>query len=516
MSENHNSTALKMDSVSKSFGGFQALRSVSFCCQEAEVHGLVGENGAGKTTLVKILAGEYQPDKGDVFLRGEKLNFKNPRQAKEKGISLIHQESTLIPYLNAAENLFLGKEPRSRLGFIDSTTLYQRAKEVLDQLNIALELEAVVARLTVAQRQLLEIAKSLQENPQILIMDEPTAALQRNEIDTLFSLIKRIKRQGKRVIFISHRLEEVFEIADRITVLRNGEAVLTVSSEQITKDRLIEAIIGRRLEKFFPPKAKKKGKELIRIEDLTRSQNIRNVNLVLREGEMLGIAGLEGQGQHSLLRTLFGADLSAERKGEVKVKGRSINLAHPKYTVRVGFGFVSDDRHTEGLVLNLSVEDNISLPGLYKRARLGFIKSRIEKETVEKGIKALSIKAPSRNSPVKYLSGGNQQKVVLAKWLAADTDVFIFDEPTRGVDIGTRAEIYRIMRDLANEGKAIIISSRDLDEVIGMSDRIAVIHKGKIIKEFESGELSQEETLDLITRVPREEKEKQLKKSTGR
>lgn len=508
VSESHNQIILEMQSVSKSFGDSQALKNASFCCQEAEVHGLVGENGAGKTTLMKILAGEFQPDKGDIFLRGRKVSFKNPRQAKEEGISLIHQELTLIPYLNVAENLFLGKEPCSRLGFIDSTTLYQRAREALSQLNIELDLDTPVVRLTVAQRQLVEIVKTLQENPQILIMDEPTAALERNEIDILFSLIKRIKGQGRTVIFISHRLEEVFKIADRITVLRNGEAVLSMPSEQITKDKLIEAIIGRRLEKFFPPRSEKKGKELIQIKNLTRNGNIQGVNLIVREGEILGIAGLEGQGQHSLLRTLFGADFSRERKGEVKFEEKSINLTHPKYTVRVGFGFVPDDRHKEGLVLNLSVKENISLPGLYKRARLGFIKSRIEKEIVEKSVKALSIKVPSEKSLVKYLSGGNQQKVVLAKWLATDTDVFIFDEATRGVDIGTRAEVYRIMRDLANQGKAIIISSRDLDEVVGMSDRVAVIHRGRIIKEFESGELSKEEILNLITRVPREEKEK--------
>ena len=509
MSKSHNHPIiLAMQSIRKSFGDSLALKSVSFSCREGRVHGLVGENGAGKTTLMKILAGELQLDKGDIFLRGEKVIFKNPRQAKEERISLIHQQFTLIPYLNVAENLFLGKEPRSRLGLIDSNSLYRKAKEALLQLNIELDLGTPVVRLTIAQRQLLEIAKSLQENPQILIMDEPTATLERNEVDILFSLIKRIKHQGKTVIFISHRLEEVFEIADRITVLRNGEAVLSVPSEQITKGKLIEAVTGRKLEKFFPSKSEKKGKELIQIKNLTRSGNIQDVNLIVREGEILGIAGLEGQGQHGLLRTLFGADLSAEKQGEVKLRKKSINLTHPKYTVRVGFGFVPDDRHTEGLVLNLSVKDNISLPGFYKRARLGFIKSRSEKEIVEKGVNALSIKIPSENSLVKYLSGGNQQKVVLAKWLATDTDVFIFDEPTRGVDVGTRAEIYRIMRDLANEGKAIIISSKDLDEVIGMSDRIAVIHKGRIIKEFEAEEASKEEILDLITKVPPEEKEK--------
>jgi len=506
VSASSDQVVLEMRSVSKSFGDFQALRDVSFSCRRGEVHGLVGENGAGKTTLMRILVGEFQPDKGDIFLKGEKVIFKNPRQARENGISLIHQEFALVPYLNVAENLFLGREPRSRLGFIDSATLYKKAKEILQKLNIELDLDTPVVKLNIARRQLLEIAKSLQEDPQILIMDEPTAALERNEIEVLFSLIRRIKQQGRTVIFISHRLEEVFEIADRITVLRNGETVLTVPSSEITKERLIEAIIGRRLESFFPPKSTKRGKVIIQMRNLNcGDKDIKDVSLTVREGEILGIAGLEGQGQHTLLKTLFGANLSSENKGEIKVKGKSVNLTHPRNAVGIGFGFVPDDRHTEGLVLDLPVKVNISLPGLYKRAKLGFINARREKEIVKKNIEIFSIKVPSESILVKYLSGGNQQKVVLAKWLAADTDVFILDEPTRGVDIGTRAEIYRMLRELANQGKAIIINSRDLDEVVGMSDRIVIIHRGKIIKEFEAGKASKEKILDLITQASAEE-----------
>jgi ABC-type sugar transport system ATPase subunit len=508
-SDSGDDVILRTEGVSKTFGSVQALDTVSFVCQKGEVHGLVGENGAGKTTLMKILAGEFQPDQGDIFLRDERVEFRNPRQSKEKGISLIHQELSLVPYLNVAENLFLGKEPRTRFGFIDSETLYEKTAEALGQLEIELDLDTPVVRLTIAQKQLLEIAKSLQENPQILIMDEPTAALERQEIDILFTLIRRIKGQGQTVIFISHRLEEVSEITDKITVLRNGKAVLSTDSDKISKDELIEAIIGRRLEKFFPPKAEKIGKEFLTVTNLSRGEKIQRVNLTVREGEILGIAGLEGQGQHMLLRTLFGADLSPDDRGEITLKGRTIRTAHPRHAVRMGFGYVPGDRRTEGLVMNLSVRENVSLPGLYKRARGGFINGEAELRIVEETTRALRIKISSQNSQVQYLSGGNQQKVVLAKWLAADADIFILDEPTRGVDIGTRAEIYNILRDLANRGKAIIISSRDLDEVLGLSDRIAIIHKGRIVDEFEAAGVSKERILGIITGVVRKEEGQQ-------
>ena len=504
--ENENNVVLEMRSVRKSFGQVRALQDVSFICKTGEVHGLVGENGAGKSTLMKILAGEYQPDQGDIFIDGHRVDFKNARQSKEKGISLIHQEFALIPYLSVVENLLLGKEPRTRLGFIDRSALYGKAEKTMEQLEIKLDLDAPVSRLTLAQKQLLEIAKSVQENPQILIMDEPTAALERHEIENLFSLIRRIREQGKTVVFISHRLEEVFEIADRITVLRNGEVVTTIESSRVTKDDLIEAIIGRKIEKFFPPKGENFGSELVEIEDLTRDDKLKKVNLTLRAGEIVGLAGLEGQGQHILLRALFGADFSAHTKGEVRFRGKKVSLSHPQSTTRVGFGYVPGDRQAEGLILTLTVGDNISLPGLAKRARCGIVKCRLENDIAESNIQALSIKVPSRDTPVNNLSGGNQQKVVLAKWLAADSDVLIVDEPTRGVDIGTRADIYALMRELANQGKTIIFSSRDLDEVLGLSDRVAIVYGGRVVDQFKTDTFSKQDILDQITRVPQEEK----------
>jgi len=504
--EKEKQVALEMESVSKAFGQVQALEDVSFSCKAGEVHGLVGENGAGKSTLMKILAGECQPDQGDVFIKKEKVKIKNPRQAKEKGISLIHQEFALIPYLSVVENLFLSKEPLTRLGFIDKTALYANARETLRELEIHLPLDSPVTKLTLAQSQLLEIAKSVRENPRILIMDEPTAALQKHEIENLFSLIRRIKRQGKTVIFISHRLEEVFEIADRITVLRNGTVVSTVKSSSASKDELIEAIIGRKLDKVFPPKGADFGPELVEIKNLTRGENLKNVNLTLRAGEIIGLAALEGQGQHILLSALFGADFSSIKKGEVRLRGKRISLAHPRYPARAGFGYVPGNRQAEGLVLNLTVGANISLPGLAKRAWHGLVKCRSENEIADAQIKALSIKVFSRDTPIKNLSGGNQQKVVLAKWLAVESDVFIVDEPTRGVDIGTRADIYALMRKLANQGKTLILCSRDLDEVLGLSDRVAIIYGGRIVDEFKTENVSKQYILDIITKVPQEEK----------
>jgi len=497
--------ALEMRSVKKAFGNMLALEDVSFSCRYGEVQGLVGENGAGKSTLMKILAGELQPDEGMIFIKGERVEFKNPRQAREKGISLIHQEFSLVPYLTVAENIFLGSEPRNRLGLIDSRSLHRRSREILDQLQIDLELEAVVASLSLAQKQLVEIAKSLQTDPQILIMDEPTAALERPEIENLFALISRIKAQGRTVVFISHRLEEVFEITDHISVLRNGQVIGTFASSGVTKDELIEAIIGRKLGQFFPPKSKAIGRELLRLKGLIRDSSVRGVDLSLRGGEILGLAGLEGQGQHVLLRALFGADLSVKADGEVTLNDQPLDLSHPRCTIMSGLGYVPGDRQAEGLILNLSVADNISLPGLAKRTNCGLICRADEAGLAQSEVKTLAIKVSSLDTPVKTLSGGNQQKVVLAKWLASDTDIFILDEPTRGVDIGTRAEIYGLMRELANQGKAIVMSSRDLDEVIGMSDRVAVVYRGKIIREYEADSCSKEHILDIITRVPEEE-----------
>ena len=500
-------TMIRTRSITKEFGIVSALQEVSFSCRKGEIHGLVGENGAGKSTLMKILVGEYPPDQGEIFLKEKKVAFKNPRQSREAGISLIHQELSLVPYLNVAENIFLGKEPRTRLRFIDSPRLYEAARAALKSLNLELDLHTPAVNLAIAQKQLIEIVKSLQDGPQILIMDEPTATLEQSEIDRLFALIKQIKDQGKTVIFISHRLEEIAEITDRITVLRNGKKILCVDTPKITKNELIEAIIGRKLEKLFPPKTEMVGGELITCKGLTTKGKLQEVNLTLRAGEILGIAGLEGQGQDSLLKRLFGADLSSDGNGEILFRGEKLNLSHPKDAVHVGFGYVPGDRRTEGLIMNLPTQFNISLPGLHKRAKSGFVDAKLEEEIFKKSVKSVSIKIASPNTLVKNLSGGNQQKVVLAKWLAADTDVFILDEPTRGVDIGTRAEIYTLLRNLANRGKGIIISSRDLDEVMGLSDRIAVISKGKIIHEFKAGEISKQEILDLITKGAQEKKE---------
>ena len=502
---NKSDISLETRLVSKSFGNVHALKDVSFLCRSGEVHGLVGENGAGKSTLMKILAGECQPDSGAIIIRGEPVNFKNPRHSKEKGISLIHQEFFLVPYLNVAENILLGSEPKNRLGLISNRLLYQRSRDILNELKIELDLHREITQLSIAQRQLVEIAKSLQSNPQILIMDEPTAALERNEIDNLFSLIRRLRDQGRTVIFISHRLEEVFEITGNITVLRNGRLANTFDSAHVSKEELIEAIIGRRLEKFYPAKVSNIGKTILEVRDLSRNGKIAAININLREGEILGIAGLEGQGQHELMRAIFGADLCNDGTGEVCLKGKEVCLGHPKFTVRSGFGYVPADRQEEGLILHLSLAENISLPGLYKRTKLGFISKQKEEKAIQSQVDVLKIKAFSYDTPVKKLSGGNRQKVVLAKWLATDADVLVFDEPTRGVDIGTRAEIYSLMRDFANKGKAIIMTSRDLDEVIGLSDRIVIMYRGRIIEEYLAESCSKEHIMDVITRVPAEE-----------
>ena len=505
MSKERSLIALAMSKVYKAFGRVVALDGVSFECHGGEVHGLVGENGAGKSTLMKILAGEYQPDQGRIFISGEPVLFRHPRQSKEMGISLIHQEFSLVPHLSVAENVVLGTEPRTRLGLIDWPALRRQVGRILDELHIELDPSRPVAELDIAQRQLVEIAKSLQADPRILIMDEPTAALERNDIEILFSLINRIKSQGRAVIFISHRLEEIFEITDRVTVLRNGRAVATFAEGEVTKDQLIEAIIGRKLEKYFPPKSSSVGEEVLRLEDFGWNGRLEGIGLSLHRGEILGLAGLEGQGQHVLLKALFGAEISGGRRGRMVCKKRAVRIDHPRDAVRLGLGYVPGDRQAEGLVLNLSLADNISLPGLYKRNFCGLINCSDEVGLAGENAARLSIKTGSTETAVANLSGGNQQKVVLAKWLASGAEVFILDEPTRGVDVGTRAEIYNLLRGLAEEGKAVIMSSRDLDEVIGLSDRVAVIHSGRIVKLYQAEDCHKQHILDIITRTHRAE-----------
>lgn len=491
---------LELKDICKSFGNVYALNNVTMSFQGGKICGLVGENGAGKTTLMRILAGEIQPDKGLIFINRNEVHFKNPRQSKHAGISLIHQEFSLIPYLSVAENLFLGKEPLNKFGLIDWKIVYKESKKLIHGLGIDFNVESPVIKLTTAEKQLLEIAKSLQEDPSILILDEPTAALEQKEVQVLFKIIENIKAQGKIVIFISHRLEEVIEISDIISVLRNGQLVLTKASAELAKDDLIKSIIGRKIESFFPPKSSSEKRKLIEIKGLHRDGKFKNINMNIFRGEILGLAGLEGQGQQDILYAIFGADVSFRGSGKILYKGRDLKLKHPEDAVLAGFGLVPGDRFEEGIIPNLPVKENILLPGLFRISRHGFINRRKEEKIVKETISNLSIKVANSSQLIKCLSGGNQQKVVLGKWLSMDTDVLFLIEPTQGVDIGTKEEIYKILRSIADKGKAIIFTTRDIEELIGLSDRIYIIYKGEITKELTSSSLTKEQVLDKITK----------------
>jgi ribose transport system ATP-binding protein len=486
---------LAMRSMVKSFPGVQALRGVNLTLHRGEVLALVGENGAGKSTLMKLLGGADRPDAGTIAVDGDERTFQSPHDSRRAGIAVIYQEFNLVPALTASENIFLGQEV-TRAGFLDHRGERRRAAELFRRLGVEIDLDAPCSRLTTAQQQLVEIAKALSFEARIIVMDEPTAALTAHETDRLLDIIRELRRSGIGIIYISHRLDEIFAIADRVTILRDGANVDERPIERITRGELIERMVGRELKDEFPPRSVALGPARLDVVGLRRGRAVRDVSFSVRRGEILALTGLVGAGRTETVRLLFGAD--KREAGEIHLDGRRLDVRSPRDAIAAGIGLLTEDRKLQGLVLGSSVRENFALPNLNRLTRFGFVQRRQERDEFARYVDALKIRIPHQEQRARNLSGGNQQKVVLAKWLARRCDVLIFDEPTRGVDVGAKYEIYVLMNQLAAEGKAIVMISSELPEVLGMADRILVMHDGRVTGELaDARRATQEQIMQL-------------------
>ena len=494
---------LRIVGASKSFPGVQALDDVRLELRHGEVHALVGENGAGKSTLMKLLSGIHQPDSGEFFLDGEKIEITSPRQAQELGISIIHQEFNLMPDLSVAQNIFIGREPRVGRFFLSEAALNRRATELFDRLGLALDPTSPVGELTVAKQQMVEIAKALSYNARVLIMDEPTAALNDVEVETLFGLIRRFTTPETGVIYISHRMHELKEISDRITVIRDGHYVDTLDTGPAKVPQVISLMVGRTISGEQRQVAGRPAEPILTVTGLSTKGMLKDVSFDLRQGEILGFAGLMGAGRTEVARAIVGAD--RKESGVVSLHGTEVSIANPAEAARLGIGYLSEDRKKYGVLLERNVRDNVVLASMANYlGALGFVNDRKIDKTARQFVSTLKIKTPSTAQLVKNLSGGNQQKVVVAKWLIRDCDVLIFDEPTRGIDVGAKDEIYALLNELAAEGKAIIMISSELSEVLRMSHRIAVMCEGRLTAVLDNAEATQENIMDYATRFSAE------------
>lgn len=492
---------VSMEGIEKSFPGVHALSQCRFELLAGEVHALVGENGAGKSTLMKLLAGVYSKDAGRILVKGQEVEIPNPRAAQLLGISIIHQELNLMYHLSVAQNIFIGREPRlNRLPFLlDEKEINDKTQQLFDTLHMKLDPRTLVSDLTVAKQQMVEIAKALSFNSSVLIMDEPTAALTETEIEDLFRIIRQLRDKGVGVVHISHRLEELKQISDRITVMRDGHYIDTVRTSEVTIDRIIHMMVGRTIFESTPEVPENPNQEVVlEVKNLKRGKVIKDVSFNLKKGEILGFAGLIGAGRTEVARAIFGAD--PIDSGEVYVNGKHVKIHSPQDAVKYGIGYLSEDRKRYGVTLGMDVQNNIVLATMKKFLRfLGWVDDTKIRATGEQYVTALSIKTPSLQQLVKNLSGGNQQKVVIGKWLAANSDILIFDEPTRGIDVGAKSEIYRLLNDLAQHGKSIIMISSELPEILRMSHRVIVMCEGQITGDLNIAEATQEKIMKYAT-----------------
>jgi ribose transport system ATP-binding protein len=491
---------LRMEGIYKSFPGVQALSDVRFELRCGEVHALVGENGAGKSTLMKILGGIYHKDAGHIYIEGKEVEIQHPRMAQTLGISIVHQELNLMPHLSAAQNIFVGREPRATVPFmVDDRATNQQAERLFKMLNLQLDPNTKVADLTVAKQQMVEIAKALSLNAKILVMDEPTAALTDTEIEELFSVIAQLRDKGVGVVHISHRLEELKLISDRVTVMRDGKYIDTLLTQAAPIDKIISLMVGRILYESAPELPENPNQEVVlEVRNLSRGKILKDVNFNLKKGEILGFAGLIGAGRTEVARAIFGAD--GFDSGEIFIKGQKVHVKSPSDAVMHGIGYLSEDRKRYGLALGMDVKENIAMAAMRKFLRwLGWVDFKKTMVRGQEMVKALDIKTPSLDQKVKFLSGGNQQKVVVGKWLTADTDILIFDEPTRGIDVGAKSEIYKLLNDLAHQGKAIIMISSELPEILRMSHRVVVMCEGRVTGILDANEATQESIMKYAT-----------------
>lgn len=487
--ESTSENILVLHGVSKTFPGVKALDNVELDVKKGEVLALAGENGAGKSTLMKILSGSYTRDSGSIEFCGKPAEIHQPRDAERLGLSIIYQELNVLQGLSVAENIFIGRQPR-RGGLVDWKKMYDDADALFKQLNIEMDVRRKVLGMSIALQQMVEIAKAVSFQAKLVIMDEPTSSLTDRETQLLFEIIRNLKRNGVSVIFITHRLDEIFEIADRITVMRDGCIIGTRSVAETTKAELISMMIGREMTKQFPPRDVRIGEELLRVENISDGKKVKGVSFSVARGEVLGVAGLVGAGRTETMRMVFGADKRVS--GDIYLNGKKVHIRSPRDSVKHKIAFVTENRKTEGLLLNKPVYLNIVMVALSKIKQHGLLSHKTERVFSEQYIKELKIATPSIEKRVNFLSGGNQQKIVVAKWLMSDSEVMILDEPTRGIDVGAKREIYEIINQLAAQGKAIIMISSDMEEVLGVSDRIAVMHEGRIAGIVEKKDFSQQ------------------------
>ncbi|MDR6999754.1 sugar ABC transporter ATP-binding protein [Neobacillus niacini] len=488
---------ISMQNIYKAFGTNQVLTGVDFELLDGEVHALMGENGAGKSTMMNVLTGLHNRDQGTITIDGKETYFKNPKEAEQNGITFIHQELNIWPDMTVLENLFIGKELKSPLGLLKIKEMKALAKQQFDRLSVTIPLDKEAGSCSVGEQQMIEIAKALMTDAKVIIMDEPTAALTEREISKLFDVIASLKQQGVSIVYISHRMEEILAICDRITVMRDGKTVDTKAIPDTNFDEVVRKMVGRELTDRFPKRTSKLGETVLEVKGLTKNGVFRNVNFSVRSGEIVGVSGLMGAGRTEIMRAIFGLD--SFNSGEIWLNGKKTTIKTPNQAVKSGIGFITEDRKDEGLILDFSIKENMVLPSLYSFAPKGIIKEKNEEDFVNMLIKRLTVKTESADIAVGSLSGGNQQKVVIAKWVGIGPKVLILDEPTRGVDVGAKREIYQLMNELTDRGVAIIMVSSELPEILGMSDRILVIHEGKISGELKSDEATQEKIMTLAT-----------------
>lgn len=472
---------LQMRGITKSFPGVKALNGIDLDLATGEVLALLGENGAGKSTLIKVLGGAHVPESGSIEIDGTAVSISNPTESQRAGIGIIYQEFNLVPELTVRENIFLGQEGGS-LRWINARSEHDRAKKLFERLGVPIDPEARCGSLTVAQQQIVEIAKALSQNARIIVMDEPSAALTLREVDSLFAIIRELKSQDIGIIYISHRLDEIFQIADRVTVMRDGEYVGTEPIGQLSRETMIEMMVGRSIDDEFPKEHAEIGEERLVVRNLVRGRAVKDVSFSIRRGEVLGLTGLVGAGRTETARLIFGADRAEQ--GEVELDGKRLAIQHPKDAIAAGICLLTEDRKSQGLVLGQTCLQNFGLPNVKSFTRLGLMQHKRERAAFAGYVESLQIKLADQDQLAGTLSGGNQQKIVLAKWLERNADVIIFDEPTRGIDVGAKYEIYLLINRLAAQGKAILMISSELPEVLGMSDRILVMHEGRITGEI--------------------------------
>ena len=487
-----NEYLLEMNHITKVFPGVKALDDMNFNLKPGEVHVLIGENGAGKSTLMKVLAGAHAPEGGELLIEGKKITRFSPIEAQKHGIGIIYQEFNLVPYLSVAENIFIDNMPKKAGVYVDKKKMYEDAEELLCEMKMNVDTHALAGDIPVAQQQMVEVAKALTHDLKILIMDEPTAALSDREIDKLFDIVCSLKAKGIGIIYISHRLQEIPIIGDRVTVLRDGKYIDTQDVNDITPEEMVRLMVGREIKDLFKRERQKPGEMALKVENLcSEKERLHDINMELRRGEIVGLAGLVGAGRTELARALFHVD--PYDGGKIHLFGEEIskNLT-PHQVIKRGLSLLPEDRKRQGLSLILSIAQNTVMASMDRIQPFGWIRSKVEKKVVDQYIKDINIVTPSREQLAGNLSGGNQQKVVLAKWLCTQADIIIFDEPTRGIDVGAKGEIYALMNELVKEGKAILMISSDLPEVIGMSDRIYVMRNRQIVKELQASEATQE------------------------